>query len=278
MRPLRHLEATLEVTVEVVKCGPDGTIDPACLARALKEPARLVAVNHASNVTGALAPIERVSDIAHAAGASLLVDAAQTAGAYPIDVAAMGIDYLAFTGHKSLFGPQGTGGLVMTAEPPRPLIFGGTGSNSEKELLPELYPDRLESGTLNGVGIAGLAAGLEYIDERSVEAIGRSARARLGRLLEGLSSTNGVRVHGPADPERQIGVISITFEGRSPAEAGLLLDDDFGVLTRVGLHCSPAAHRTIGTFPEGTVRLSISDMTTDEQVEQAIAAVRELAR
>ncbi len=214
MRPLRHLEATLEVTVEVVKCGPDGTIDPACLARALKEPARLVAVNHASNVTGALAPIERVSDIAHAAGASLLVDAAQTAGAYPIDVAAMGIDYLAFTGHKSLFGPQGTGGLVIECRAAAPAdVRWNRQQLREGTASPSSTPTGWRAGRSTASGFAGLAAGLEYIDEQSVEAIGRRARARLGRLLEGLASTNGVRVHGPADPERQIGVVSITFDG-----------------------------------------------------------------
>lgn len=278
MRPLRHLEETSGVTIDVVECGPDGTLSTDGLARALKEPARMVIVAHASNVTGALAPIGLVADIAHTVGATLLVDAAQTAGAYTIDVTEMGIDLLAFTGHKSLFGPQGTGGLVINSEPPRPLMYGGTGSNSEEERQPGLYPDRLESGTLNGVGFAGLGAGLEYIRERTVEAIEARSHARTSRLLEGLLAIDGVQVHGPADPERQTSVVSITFDRRSPAEAGLLLDDDFGVLTRVGLHCSPAAHRSIGTFPTGTVRLSASDMTPLDHLEQALAAVGELAR
>jgi cysteine desulfurase/selenocysteine lyase len=278
MRPLRHLEASQDVTVHVVECDPRGALDPEQLAAALREPTRMVAVTHASNVTGALAPIERIADITHAAGALLLVDAAQTAGAYPIEMPEMGIDYLAFTGHKSLFGPQGTGGLAMTAAAPRPITFGGTGSNSEEERQPDLLPDRLESGTLNGVGFAGLAAGIGYIAGHGVETIKRRGQARLGRLLEGLLGTPGVQVHGPADPERQIGVISISFDERSPAEAGLLLDDEFGVLCRVGLHCSPAAHRTIGTVPTGTVRLSLSDMTSDEHIDRALVAVRELAR
>ena len=222
--------------------------------------------------------LDRIADITHAAGALLLVDAAQTAGAYPIHTTAMGIDYLAFTGHKSLFGPQGTGGLVCAGDAPRPISFGGTGSNSEQEYQPELLPDRFESGTLNGIGFAGLAAGIAYVREQGVEAIVSRSRARTGRLLDGLLGIPGVRVYGPADPERQVGVVSISFDERSPAEAGLLLDDEYSVLTRVGLHCSPAAHRTIGTFPTGTVRLSISDMTTDEHIEQAVAAVRELAR
>jgi cysteine desulfurase family protein len=277
MRPLRHLEATQEVDVHVVACDPRGGLDPDRLAQALRQRTQLVAVTHASNVTGALTSLDRVADITHGAGARLLVDAAQTAGAYPIDMTTMGIDYLAFTGHKSLFGPQGTGGLAIAAEAPRPISFGGTGSNSEQEHQPELLPDRLESGTLNGVGFAGLAAGLGYVAERGVEHIQRRGQALLERLLDGLLPTPGLEVHGPADPEQQIGVVSITFAGRSPAEAGLLLDDEYGVLCRVGLHCSPAAHRTIGSFPTGTVRLSLSDMTTVEHVERTLVAVHELA-
>jgi cysteine desulfurase family protein len=277
MRPLRYLETTREVSVHVVGCDPRGALEPARLARALEEPARLVVTAHASNVTGAVAPLAELADVTHAAGAELVVDAAQTAGAYPIDMLAQGIDLLAFTGHKSLFGPQGTGGLCVLGTTPEPIMFGGTGSNSEEERLPGFLPDRLESGTLNGVGFAGLAAGIAYVAGRSVAEIQRQGRARLARLLDGLLSVPGVRVHGPRDPERQIGVVSLSLERRSPGEVGLLLDERYGILCRVGLHCSPAAHRTLGTFPVGTVRFSLSDMTTDEEIDRAVAAIRELA-
>ena len=277
MRPLRHLEQTAGVEVYVVPCDADGALDPEELAGALRQPTRLVAVTHASNVTGALAPLSDIAAVTRDHGAILLVDAAQTAGVYPIDVRAQGIDLLAFTGHKSLFGPQGTGGLVIGGAIPEPIVFGGTGSNSEQEHQPFLMPDRLESGTLNGVGLAGLAAGVEHVMGVGVEVIRRRAEKHLARLLEGLLSSPGVDVYGPADPDRQSGVVSITLERRSTSEVGMLLDDRYGVLCRVGLHCSPAAHRTIGTFPSGTVRLSLSDMTSDDDIDRAVAAVRELA-
>lgn len=277
MRPLRYLEETGGVEVVVVPCDPRGALDPARLAEALREPTRLVAVAHASNVTGALAPLDSIAEVAHAAGASLLVDAAQTAGAHPIDMGRLDVDMLAFTGHKSLFGPQGTGGLAIAGDIPRPLMFGGTGSNSEQEHQPDLMPDRLESGTLNGVGFAGLAAAVAHISNIGIDEIRRRGKGRTGRLLDGLLGCAGVRVHGPADPERQSGVVSITLDARSPSETGMLLDDRYGILCRVGLHCSPAAHRTIGTFPTGTVRLSLSDMTTDADIDRAISAVGELA-
>jgi len=277
MRPLRHLEATAHVEVHVVPCDPRGALDPGELAIALRQPTRLVAVTHASNVTGALAPLDDIAEVVHAHGATLLVDAAQTAGAHPIDVKMQGIDLLAFTGHKGLFGPQGTGGLAISGDIPWPISFGGTGSYSEEERQPELMPDRLESGTLNGVGFAGLAAGVEHVTGIGVDEIRRRGSKRLARLLEGLLGSPGVRVYGPADPDHQGEVVSITLEERSSSEVGMLLDDRYGVLCRVGLHCSPAAHRTIGTFPSGTVRLSLSDMTTDEDIDRALLAVRELA-
>jgi cysteine desulfurase family protein len=278
MRPLRHLEATRRIRVHVVACDPRGALEPGPLAQALGEPTRMVVVAHASNVTGALAPLADIAEVTHAAGATLLVDAAQTAGAQPIDVTGTGIDLLAFTGHKSLFGPQGTGGLAVAGEAPEPILFGGTGSNSEEEVQPGFLPDRLESGTLNGVGVAGLGAGVAWVAATGVDEIARRGRMRLTRLLDGLLGIPRLRVHGPADPGRQVGVVSVTLAERSPAEVGMLLDEHYGILCRVGLHCSPAAHRTIGTFPTGTVRLSLSAMTTEEHVDRAVDALRELAR
>ena len=277
MRPLRHLEATRGVVVDVVPADPAGSVDPAGLRAAGRTPARLLVIAHASNVTGAIAPLAAAAECARAAGARLLVDAAQSAGSLPIDMASMGIDLLVVTGHKGLFGPQGTGALLVGGAWPEPLMFGGTGSNSEAETQPDFLPDRLESGTLNGVGFAGLAAGLAYLATEGIEAVHRRSAARLARLIEGLAAIPGVTLHGPADPARQIGVLSLTMRDLTPADIGMALDERWGILTRVGLHCAPAAHRTLGTFPGGTVRLSLSDRNTDEHVERAIAAVRELA-
>jgi cysteine desulfurase family protein len=277
MRPLRHLQATRGVVVDVVRADPTGSVDPSLLRAAARTPARLVVIAHASNVTGAIAPLMAAAEAAEAARARLLVDAAQSAGSLSIDMTGMRIDLLAVTGHKGLFGPQGTGALLVRGEWPEPLMFGGTGSNSEAEVQPDFLPDRLESGTLNGVGFAGLAAGLAYVAEQGVDAIHRCSAVRLGRLIEGLAAIPGVTLHGPADPVRQIAVLSFTMRDLTPAEIGMALDEQWGILTRVGLHCAPAAHRTLGTFPGGTVRLSLSHLNTDEHVERTIAAVRELA-
>jgi len=276
MRPLRGLERQ-GVALTVVPCAADGTLEPADLARALEGGARLVALNHGSNVTGTLLPVTEAATLAHRAGALLLVDAAQTAGVLPIDVRAMGIDLLAFTGHKGLQGPPGTGGLVLAAGVDasliEPLMRGGTGSRSEFEEQPDDLPDKYESGTPNGVGIAGLGAGVRFVMARGIETIRGHEVALTRALIEGLRAIPGVTVHGPLDPELCTATVSFTVAGRRVSEIGYRLDEEHGVLTRVGLHCAPAAHRTIGTFPEGTVRLAAGMFTTLDDIREAVAAV-----
>lgn len=276
MRPLRHLEAR-GTEVIVVPCASDGGVDLNAMGEALTQEARLVVVNHASNVVGTIAPLAELSALAHGAGALLLLDAAQTAGVLPIDMQAMGIDLLAFTGHKGLLGPPGTGGLVLgeTVKPEEiePLTRGGTGSRSEYEQQPDFLPDKFESGTPNGVGIAGLGAGIAWVMQHGVKTI-REHEVELTRLLlEGLSTMRGVNLYGPLDPQRRTAVVSFTVEGRQVSEIGQRLDEEHGVLCRVGLHCAPAAHRTIGTFPKGTVRFAPGVTTTPQEIEEALAAL-----
>lgn len=282
MRPLRDLEE-LGVEVVVAPCDATGRLDLEAFARVVAAgPTRMVALNHASNVTGTLCPVAEAAELAHRAGALVLVDAAQSAGSVPIDMAAMGIDLLAFTGHKGLLGPTGTGGLILgervNAAEMRPLVQGGTGSRSAMERQPPDLPDRFEAGTINFVGIAGLGAGLEALaDLGGPEAVGRWERELARQLWEGLSAIPGVRLFGTADFSQRVAVVSFTVEGRTVSEVGGRLDDEFGILTRVGLHCAPAAHRTIGTFPTGTVRLSPGPFNTPEQIDRTIAAVRRIA-
>jgi len=241
-----------------------------------------VIVNHASNVVGTLAPIAEIASYAHAAGALLLVDAAQTAGVLPVDMQALGIDLLAFTGHKGLHGPPGTGGLVLgegvDASLIEPLLQGGTGSRSEYEIQPDFLPDKFECGTPNGAGIAGLLAGIGWVQERGVQAIRQHEVALTRRLIEGLGSIPGVQVYGPTDARQRTAVVSFTMHGRQVSEIGLRLDDEAGVLCRVGLHCAPAAHRTIGTFPQGTVRFAPGPLTTPDEIDAAVRAVERIAR
>ncbi len=279
MRPLRHLEQR-GVEVVVVPCAPDGTVDLNAMDKAITEATRLVVVNHASNVVGTIAPVAEIANLAHRAGALLLLDAAQTAGVLPIDVQAMGIDLLAFTGHKGLLGPPGTGGLLLneTVNPDdiEPLTQGGTGSRSEHEHQPNFLPDKFESGTPNGVGIAGLGAGIAWVMQRGVENI-RKHEVELTRiLLDGLRPLRGVTLYGPLDPQRRTAVVSFTVEGREVSEIGQRLDEEHEVLCRVGLHCAPAAHRTLGTFPKGTVRFAPGVTTTPQEVEEALAALEQV--
>ncbi|MHB0859573.1 MAG: aminotransferase class V-fold PLP-dependent enzyme [Anaerolineae bacterium] len=280
MRPLRALERE-GVEVVVVPCGSDTLLDPADLAKAITPGTRLVVLTHASNVTGAIQPIAEAARLAHDAGALVLVDAAQSAGVVPIDVQAMEIDLLGFTGHKGLQGPPGTGGLVIGPRVDvlamQPLERGGTGSNSEHEEQPEHLPDKFESGTPNGVGIAGLGAAIQYLLDRGVDEICRHEVALTRLLLEGLAGIPGVRVYGPADAARRTATVSFTLAGRRVSDVGLWLDEERGILARVGLHCAPAAHKTLGTFPEGTVRLSAGAMTTPAEVDAACDAVEALA-
>jgi len=281
MRPLRAMEQK-GLHLAVVPCAKDGSLDPEDVAHAVQPATKIVAVTHASNVTGTILPVSEIAEIAHQAGALLLLDAAQTAGSLPIDMQAMGIDLLAFTGHKGLQGPAGTGGLIfgenVSTEEITPLVRGGTGSRSEYELQPEDYPDKFESGTANGPGIAGLGAGVRYIMQRGIEDI-RSREIEMTRLLmDGLKCIPGITVYGPGDPSHRTAIVSFTAAGRRVSEIGLRLDENFEIMCRVGLHCSPAAHRTIGTFPEGTVRFAPGIFTEATEIRAALDAVAEIMR
>jgi cysteine desulfurase family protein len=277
MRPLRRLESN-GTRLTVVRCDGQGRLDPADLKKALMAKTKLIIATHASNVSGTIMPLTEIGALARESGVLFAVDAAQTAGSLPIDMAAIGIDLLAFTGHKSLGGPQGTGGLVLApgVEVP-PIIYGGTGSMSEAEYQPEFLPDRLESGTLNAIGIAGLGAAVAQLTGVGLAQVRSHKKALVAALHHGLSSTDGVCLYGPADPEANAGVVSFNIDGLVCSEVGLALDRVFGVLTRTGLHCAPAAHKTLGTFPQGTVRISVSQFTTADEVAQTIEAVRQIA-
>ncbi len=280
MRPLRELERR-GIKVDVIPAEKDGSLRPAGFAAALETETRLVVVNHASNICGTLAPVKEIAALAHAAGALVLVDAAQTAGALPVHLPDLGVDLLAFTGHKALHGPPGTGGLVLADDfdPVQlgPLVRGGTGSRSELEIQPDDLPDRYESGTPNGVGIAGLGAGLAWIRERGLESIYAHELTLAARLRAGLAEIPGVTVYGPAGPALATSVVSFTLAGKRVSEIGYRLDAEHGIFCRVGLHCAPAAHRSLGTFPEGTVRMAPGPATSLTDIETTLGAVKRIA-
>jgi len=279
VRPL-HALAERGVTVTRVACAPDGTLDLDDLNRALRSgPVRLVAMCHASNVVGTILPARDAARLAHEHGSLFLLDAAQTAGVLPIDVREMGIDLLAVPGHKALLGPTGTGALyVAPGVRLTPLRQGGTGTRSGEEHQPEELPAGLEAGTLNTVGIAGLGASLRYLRGRGREAIHAHETSLTARLIHGLADVAGVTIHGTRDAALQVATVSVSLDGWEPVDVAAALDSSFGIAVRAGLHCAPVAHRTLGTFPRGTVRLSPGLFSTNEDVDRAVTAIRKLAR
>ena len=277
-RPLSALERQ-GIAVTRVLGGPDGRIDPDAVRTALRPKTRLIALAHASNVSGAIQPVAEIGELARQAGVFFLVDAAQTAGAVPIDMQQMGIHLLAAPGHKGLLGPQGTGILcVDPAVPLKPIREGGTGSRSSEEAQPDAFPEGFESGTLNLPGIAGLTAGVAFVHEKGVEQIRQHELQLTEQLAEGLRGIAGVTVYGPTNPAHRAAVIAFGIEGIDPGEVEELLDDRFGVTGRAGLHCNPGCHARLGTLSGGgAMRLSPGVNTTDADIAEAVRAVAALA-
>jgi cysteine desulfurase/selenocysteine lyase len=278
MRPLRRMEEA-GVRVTVIPAGRDGVMDARSLVAAFRKGTRLVVMTHASNVSGALQPIGPVAEEAGKRGILMLVDAAQTAGVVPIDLRALPVDLLAASGHKGLLGPQGTGFLyVRDGVRVTPLIEGGTGSRSESDHQPEFFPDALESGTQNSVGIAGLSASLGWILARGVDAIRRKETAITAMLLEGMARIPGAILLGPPEASQRVPVVSFLMEGMDPSEVCRRLEKGSGILARSGLHCSPNGHRALGTFPAGTVRVSPGPFTTRGEISRLLYALRGIRR
>lgn len=277
-RPLKVLERTRGIEITVVPCRPDGTLEVGDVSRALKDRTRLVVLTHASNVVGTVLPVGEIGRITRSRGILLLVDAAQTAGVYPIDVEEMAVDLLAFTGHKGLLGPMGTGGLYLgpgvTLEP---LKEGGTGSESLLEEQPAVLPDRYEAGTLNVPGLAGLRAGVQYLLSEGVARVRQREKELTAYLLELLGGVAGLTVYGPRDPERQVGVVSFNLDRVGAERVAFILDDVYDIQVRSGLHCAPQAHRTIGTLDRGTVRIGLGYFTRESDLEALATALKEIA-
>lgn len=237
-----------------------------------------VVCNHVSNVFGFIQPVEAVAALCRSRGVPLIIDASQSAGALPLDMTALGAAFAAMPGHKGLYGPQGTGVLLCgDGVPVRPLLEGGTGSLSIQQEMPDFLPDRLEAGTHNVPGIAGLLAGVRYVRRRGLEKILDRERRLTRQMAGGLREIPGLRVYAAASPCRQAGVLSLTAEGVDAEALGSALAER-GIAVRAGLHCAPLAHRTAGTLDTGTVRLSFSDLNTPEEVDRVISVLRALLK
>jgi cysteine desulfurase/selenocysteine lyase len=280
MRPLRDLETRGRCSIEIVHTdGNSGELDLDEWSTRLRETVPCLAVaTHASNVTGVLLPIGRMAEIANGAGVPFIVDASQSAGHVPLTLSELGAAAVAMPGHKGLLGPTGTGLLYLApGVEVEPLIRGGTGSQSELEVQPDFAPDKYESGTLNAIGIVGLGAAAEHLREAGLENVHATAISLGRRLRAGLSGIDGITLYGPTDPARNVGIASVNVEGVPCATAARLLDDEWRILTRAGLHCSPAAHRALGTAPEGTLRLSWGMDTSEREIDTAVDALRMIA-
>ncbi|MBL7037750.1 MAG: aminotransferase class V-fold PLP-dependent enzyme, partial [Pirellulaceae bacterium] len=281
LRPLRYLEETANVQVTRVGCSPEGIIDPDDVRAAIQPNTRLIALVHASNVTGALQPVAEVGHLARERELLYLVDAAQSVGHVPINAREIGADLLAGPGHKGLMGPLGIGFLYIAPgieEQVRPVRQGGTGTQSVIDQQPSTMPDKYESGNHNVPAILGLGAGAAFLAERGLQEIRRHDQDLTNSLLEGIESVDGVTVHGPKELDQRVGVVSITIDGHDPQDFATMLDSAYSIQVRAGLHCAPLMHQALGTAAGGgTVRLSLGAFNTDEDVKAAVEAVREIA-
>jgi cysteine desulfurase/selenocysteine lyase len=278
IRPIKSLEM-IGVESTIIQCDEKGILDITLLKKAIRKNTKLIAITHASNVTGTLMPILEIGQLARRNNILFLVDASQTAGVYDIDVQKMKIDLLAAPGHKSLMGPQGTGILyIREGIELIPMKEGGTGSQSELLTQPEIVPDRYESGTLNGPGIVGLGAGISFLLQEGLDKIRIYKEALTRYMLDELKKIKEIQLYGPQDPYEQAAVISVNIGKKDSSEVGYILDHVFDIAVRSGLHCAPLAHKTIETFEQGTVRLSLSYFNTEEDVLKTIEALRQICQ
>jgi len=278
MRPLRTLERDLGIEISVVPGNSLGEIDPDDVRREIKSNTRLIVSTLSSNVNGIIMPIEEIGSIARETGICFLVDAAQGAGSIPVDVERQYIDMLALPGHKGLLGPQGTGCLyVRKGIRLKSLMEGGTGSNSELLLQPDDMPDMLESGTLNTPGIVGLGSGASFVAEKGVDEIHRYKFKLVNLLMEGLSEIKNVTIYSVNDIKRNSGIVAINLDDMDSTELSYILDSEYGICTRAGLHCSPSAHRTLGTSKRGIVRISVGYFNTVSDILQTVRAIQNIS-
>lgn len=280
LRPLRYLQKAIGIEVTVVKGDALGNIDPEDIKKSIRKNTRVIVFTHASNVTGGIIPVEDICKLKENTDAFFIMDGAQTAGVIDIDFEKLNLDFLCFTGHKSLYGPPGTGGMVISERAClqiSPIIHGGTGSRSHLEYQPDFMPDKLEAGTPNTVGIAGISAALDFINEQGIENIRKHEICLTKKFLEGLREIPKIKVYGCDDSDKRVSTVSLTIQGLDLGEAAYRLDREYGIMVRSGLHCAPLAHKTIGTYSEGTLRFSFGYFNTLEEISYGLLAIKNIA-
>ena len=277
-RPLARMAAEEFLTYDKADPAPDGSVPAAAIEKLIRKETRLIAITHASNVLGVVNPVREYATLARKHGIVLLLDASQTIGVEPIDVTRLDADLIAFPGHKNLFGPMGTGALyVRPGIQIRPFREGGSGFKAEQEVHPEEMPFRLEGGTPNAHGYAGLQAGVEFVEREGVEKIRDHERRLARRFADGLRENRKVTLYSGTAGDRQLGPVSLAIRGAAPAEVGAIMDERYEIACRPGLHCAPGTHAFLGTMPHGTVRFSFGYFNTDADADAAIRAVNEVS-
>ena len=278
MRPLRCMERE-GVTWECIPTDREGNVRASDVAGMIRKDTKAVIALHASNVCGTIVPVEEIGRICQERGVFFVVDTAQSAGTIPLHMEEACVDFLAFTGHKGLLGPQGVGGFLISDRldgQMEPLIAGGTGSSSDSLDMPRTLPDKYESGTMNLPGIIGLHAALSYLERTGLETIRRRKLELTGYFLEEVKKLPSVRIAGRQGTEGRVAVVSLDFEGRDNAVTAFRLEQEYGIMTRVGLHCAPMAHRALGTFPQGTVRFAFSAANTEDEIDRCVRALHSI--
>lgn len=279
LRPLHHLHQSGVIEYDLVPFDGSGFVDPDAVVRAIRPNTRAVIVCHASNVLGTIQPIEEIGRLCRDREVPLIIDAAQSAGTVPIDMAAWHVAAVAFTGHKSLLGPTGIGGLVLNSLLEiRSTRFGGTGIDSKNPVHTQTFPHRLEAGTLNLLGILGLSAGMDFVLNEGLASIHGREMELLARLRDGLSAVQGVELYCGENLDGHLGLLTVNIRGIDPEDLGAILDADFGIAVRSGLHCAPLVHRDLGQYPRGGVRFSLGPFNTPEDIDAAVEAMTLIAR
>ncbi|MEW8957053.1 aminotransferase class V-fold PLP-dependent enzyme [Clostridium sp.] len=281
LRPLFELKNSLNLDLDIIPCDSNGLLDLEKFKNTIKDTTKLVVMTHSSNVIGTIEPLEEVGKICNDLGIDFIIDCAQTAGVNKVDFKALNCSALAFTGHKGLLGPQGIGGFIITDEFNKKcnsLILGGTGSLSSEPNQPDFLPDKFESGTLNTPGIVGLNAGLKFIKEVGLNTIEEKEQYLTDILLNGLLNMDKVKVYGLPDSKARTSVISVNFNSMDSSEVSFILDNSYGIMTRTGLHCAPLAHKTIGTYPMGTLRFSIGYFNDEKDIYYTLDCLNKILK
>jgi len=279
LRPLNHMHMKGIIEYDLIPFDGKGFIDPGDIVNAIRPNTKLVIMCHASNVLGTVQPVREIGHLCAERGVPLFIDAAQSAGVIPIDMKSWSLAGVAFTGHKSMLGPTGIGGLVLNQGIEiEPTHFGGTGLDSKSMVHTETFPHRLEAGTLNLLGIIGISEGLDFLGKEGIEAIHGREMELLRRLRDGLSLLKGINIFCAEDLSNHVGLLTVNVKGIDPEDVGAILDADFGIAAREGLHCAPLVHESLGTSPKGGVRFSLGPFTTEDDIGQTVAAMAEIVR